>query len=193
MVPEDPLDLFKAWFDEARRVVTDDPTAMVLATADETGRPSSRFVLLKAFDKRGFVFYTNLESRKARELAVRPEAALCIYWAPLGRQVRIEGRAEPVSDAEADQYFASRPREYQIAAWASRQSAVLASRAELDERVKELERQFDGRPVPRPPFWSGFRLVADRIEFWIHRPNRLHERILYERSENGWRRSLLFP
>lgn len=192
-MPDDPLALFAAWFDEARRVVTDDPTAMVLATADASGRPSSRFVLLKAFDPRGFVFYTNLESRKARELMARPEASLCLYWAPLGRQVRIEGRAELVSDGEADEYFASRPRAYQIAAWASRQSAVLASRDELERRVEAFERQFDGRPVPRPPFWSGFRLVPDRIEFWIHRPNRLHDRILYERGADGWRRVLLFP
>jgi pyridoxamine 5'-phosphate oxidase len=191
--PDDPLNLFAAWFDEARRVVPDDPTAMVLATADETGRPSSRFVLLKAFDARGFVFYTNLESRKARELAARPEASLCVYWAPLGRQVRIEGRAELVSAAEADAYFASRPRQYQIAAWASRQSAVLSSREELERRFQALAAEFDGRPVPRPPFWSGFRVVPHRIEFWTHRPNRLHDRVLYERCADGWRRTLLFP
>lgn len=180
-------------FEQARRICVDDPTAMVLATVDAEGRPSSRFVLLKAVDERGFVFYTNLESRKARELRERPCASLCIYWAPLGRQVRIEGAVEQVSDLEADEYFATRPREYQISAWASRQSAKLSTRAELEQRVREFEAQFEGRRVPRPPFWSGFRVVPARIEFWTHQPNRLHERVLYQRDGDRWVATLLYP
>ncbi|HWP99280.1 MAG TPA: pyridoxamine 5'-phosphate oxidase [Vicinamibacterales bacterium] len=189
---DDPIERFRELFERARQVCSDDPTAMVLATADREGRPSSRFVLLKAVD-RGFVFYTNLESRKARDLRERPFAALCIHWAPLGVQVRIEGRVEPVSDEEADAYFASRPREYQISAWASRQSAPLDSLEELDRRVAEMRARFDGRPVPRPPFWSGYRVIPDRIEFWTCRPNRLHERILYERAGDRWTTTRLFP
>ncbi len=194
MTADDPIRAFVELFEQATQVCTpEDASAMVLATADAAGRPSSRFVLLKAVDRRGFVFYTNLESRKARELRQRAAASLCIYWAPLGKQVRIEGSVEQVSNPEADEYFAARPREFQVSAWASRQSAPLKSREELERRVQEVEAQFEGRPVPRPPFWSGFRIVPDRIEFWTHRPNRLHERVLYERHGDRWLASPLYP
>jgi pyridoxamine 5'-phosphate oxidase len=165
---------------------------MVLSTVDD-GQPSGRFVLLKAFDDRGFVFYTNLRSRKALALRVNRRASLCVYWAALGKQVRIEGTAEPVSDAEADAYFATRPRESQIGAWASRQSAPLQSRAALDERVDEVRKRFEGVPVPRPPFWSGYRLMPRVIEFWTRDPARLHVRELYEHVDGAWVKTLLFP
>jgi pyridoxamine 5'-phosphate oxidase len=166
---------------------------MVLSTVDEDGQPSSRFVLLKAVDDRGFVFYTNLKSRKAVALGANPHAALCFYWPVLGQQVRIEGRAEQVSDADADAYFATRPRDSQIGAWASRQSMPLASRQALDERVTEISERFKGAPVPRPPFWSGFRVVPRVIEFWTRDVARLHARERYERVGEDWSRTLLFP
>jgi len=166
---------------------------MVLATVDADGQPSARFVLLKAFDQRGFVFYTNLESRKARALAANPVAALCFYWPSIEKQVRIEGTVERVSDAEADAYFATRPVESQIGAWASTQSAVLVSRGELDARVVEARGRFAGRAVTRPAFWSGFRVVPRSIEFWTREPSRLHVRELYQRVGDGWVRTLLYP
>jgi pyridoxamine 5'-phosphate oxidase len=173
--------------------VSDEPDAMVLSTVDEDGQPSSRFVLLKAFDDRGFVFYTNLESRKARALRANPRAALCAYWPALGKQVRIEGDVEQVSDAEADAYFATRPRDSQIGAWASRQSTPLASRQVLDERVAAIVERFRNAPVPRPPFWSGLRVVPRVIEFWTRDAARLHTRERYDRVGDTWTRSLLFP
>lgn len=194
--PADPIAHFAALLDEARRVDRArlaEPTAMTLATVDDAGRPSARIVLLKDVDARGFVFYTNYESRKGRELLAHPWAALCFHWQPMERQVRVEGPVERVTDAEADAYFASRARLSRIGAWASRQSATLESDAELRQRVREVEARFAGGDVPRPPHWSGFRVVPQRIEFWHGRPYRLHERLLYERDDTGWRVRRLFP
>ena len=184
--------LFAALFARAGRECAE-PDAMVLSTVDPEGRPSARYVLLKGVDERGFVFYTNLGSRKARALAAHPHAALTFYWPPLEKQVRVEGDVERVSDAEADAYFVTRPRESQIGAWASKQSTSLASPASLDERIRNVRERFEGAPVPRPPFWSGFRVVARSIEFWTRDPARLHERVLFQRSNGQWERSLLFP
>ena len=192
MPVEDPIALFAALFERAGRECAE-PDAMVLSTVDPDGRPSARYVLLKGVDECGFVFYTNLGSRKARALAAHPHAALTFYWPPLGKQVRVEGDVERVSDADADAYFVTRPRASQIGAWASKQSASLTSPASLEERVKNVRERFDGAPVPRPPFWSGFRVVARSIEFWTRDPARLHERIIFQRHNGEWERSLLFP
>jgi pyridoxamine 5'-phosphate oxidase len=188
----EPIALFGRWFAEASQSeqLAD---AMTLATVGEDGAPAARFVLLKGFDPQGFVFYTNLESRKSIELAGEARAALCFLWKSLGRQVRIEGVAQTVTAAEADAYFASRPRDSQIGAWASRQSRELASRAVLEQSVERFARRFADRPVPRPPFWSGFRIVPQRIEFWQERPFRLHDRWLFIRDGEGWRQQRLFP
>jgi pyridoxamine 5'-phosphate oxidase len=167
---------------------------MLLATATSTGAPSVRAVLLKAVDSRGFVFYTNLESRKAGELFVNPHAALCFHWKSLARQVRVEGVAEQVSEDEADAYFASRPRGSQIAAWASDQSRPLESREQLERRVDSFTRRFEDRStILRPNFWSGFRVIPDRIEFWQDQPSRLHDRLVFIRDSGTWRRERLFP
>ncbi len=190
---QDPHSLFDAWFAEARLSEPNDAEAMALATADGEGRPSVRMVLLKGHDRAGFVFYTNLDSRKGGELAANPHAALLFHWKSLRRQVRIEGPVEPVSAGEADAYFASRGRDSQLGAWASEQSRPLAARAEFEARYEAVRARFDGGDVPRPPRWSGFRLVPDRIEFWIDRAHRLHERRLFERSGEGWREGLLYP
>jgi pyridoxamine 5'-phosphate oxidase len=192
----EPFERFGELLDGAGRRGLPEPTAMSLATADAAGRPSVRMVLLKGYDERGFVFYTNLESRKARELTENPFAALCFHWVAMETQVRIEGRAEPVSGAEADAYYATRPRGSRIGAWASAQSRPLAAYAELETRVKELEARYGEGDIPRPPFWSGFRVVPERIEFWFGRPNRLHERDLYTRLDGDphrWRKELLYP
>jgi pyridoxamine 5'-phosphate oxidase len=189
---DDPIEIFRALFERATQACIE-PDAMVLATVDADGRPSVRHVLLKAFDQRGFVFYTNLRSRKARAIATHPLASLCFYWAALERQVRVEGTVEPVLDSEADAYFATRPRESQIGAWASDQSATLASRAVLDQRIVDARARFEGRAVPRPPFWSGFRVVPDSIEFWTRDLSRLHEREKYVRDGERWIRTFLYP
>jgi pyridoxamine 5'-phosphate oxidase len=191
---EDPHALFETWLAEARGAEPNDPVAMALATADAAGRPSVRMVLMKGHDARGFVFYTNLDSRKGAELAANPEAALLFHWKSLRRQVRIEGRAEPVSDAEADAYFASRSRDSQLGAWASDQSRPLDARATFEARYEEVRARFDGVDVPRPPRWSGWRVVPERIEFWSDRPHRLHERRLFTRqADGGWTEGLLYP
>ncbi len=166
---------------------------MVLATATSDGKPSARVVLLKEYNEDGFVFYTNLESRKARELKSNPYAALCFYWEPLHYQVRVEGPVELVSNEEADRYFATRPRGSQLGAWASNQSAPLKDRETLLQRFKHYEEKFRSQPVPRPPFWSGYRVIPQRMEFWKREENRLHERVLYVRSGKVWERSLLYP
>jgi pyridoxamine 5'-phosphate oxidase len=188
----EPLTPFRRWLDEAWQ---GEPNAhaMTLATTAPDGRPSARAVLLKGLDEQGFVFYTNLESRKSKELFASPHAVLCFLWKSLNRQVRVEGPVELVGDEEADAYFASRPRDSQIGAWASDQSQPLASRAELERRVEEFSRRFGEAQVPRPPSWSGFRVVPQRIEFWQERPFRLHDRLLFIREGKEWRRELLFP
>ena len=188
----EPFAPFMRWHAEAL-AAEPDPTAMVLATATGDGLPSARVVLLKGFDARGFVFYTNLESRKSTELRDNPRAALCFLWKSVGRQVRIEGMVERVADDEADAYFATRARDSQIGAWASDQSRPLASRAELERRVEEFAERFGDDRVMRPTHWSGFRVVPQRIEFWQERPSRLHDRWLFVLQRDGWRRERLFP
>ena len=170
-----------------------DTAPVALATADAAGRPSVRMVLLRGVDERGFVFHTNYNSRKARELTVNPQAALCIHWHTLEEQIRIEGLVERLPDEESDAYFEGRPRGSQLGAWASNQSAVLPTRETLELQYREIERQFEGKAVPRPPFWGGFRLVPDRIEFWFGRPDRLHDRLVYIREDAGWRIERLYP
>jgi pyridoxamine 5'-phosphate oxidase len=195
MTAPDPIDRFVKLYEEAAQAYPIEYNAMTLSTVGADGRPSSRVVLLKGVDPSGFVFYTNLESRKGRELERTPWVALCFWWPRLECQVRIEGRATQVGDEEADAYFATRPRGSQLGAWASRQSELLPSRDLLEARVAELDRQFEGREVPRPPFWSGFRVAPERMEFWKNRPNRLHDREVYRRRAEGgpWIVERLFP
>jgi pyridoxamine 5'-phosphate oxidase len=189
-----PIEQFRTWFDEVLTSNLHEPNAMVLATATLDGRPSARVVLLKGFDERGFVFYTNYEGRKGEELETNPHCALLFYWGELERQVRVEGRVRRVPDKESDAYFAGRPRGSQLGAWASEQSRPVGDRGALEHRLRELEAEYEGREVPRPPFWGGYRVEPETIEFWQGRENRLHDRLVYLRSEDGgWRRGRLQP
>jgi len=190
---QDPLELFEHWFAEAKRAGVEVPEAMTLATATGGGVPSARMVLLKGADEDGFVFYTGYGSRKSDELEQNQRAALVFYWRPLGRQVRVEGSVERVSEPESAAYFATRPRGSQLAAWASQQSRPLRSREELDRRYAELESEYEGRDVPLPPHWGGYRLHPEAIEFWEHRENRLHDRLRYTRAREGWKVERLSP
>lgn len=190
---DDPHALFESWLAEARLAEPNDPTAMALATADAQGRPSVRMVLMKGHDERGFVFYTNLDSRKSEDLAANARAALLFHWKSLRRQVRVEGPVEPVSGTEADSYFATRGRDSQLGAWASDQSRPLDARAIFEARYEAMRRRFEGGEVPRPPRWSGWRVAPERIEFWSDRAHRLHERRLFTRSGEVWSEGLLYP
>ncbi|MBK9399364.1 MAG: pyridoxamine 5'-phosphate oxidase [Bacteroidetes bacterium] len=182
---ENPLDQFEAWMKEAIAAGVFEPNAVDLSTVND-GRPSSRIVLLKGVDKRGFVFYTNYDSRKGKEMAESPFVSLNFFWTLQARQVRIEGRIEKVSPEESDAYFASRPRDSQIGAWASAQSTVIKSREIIESNIAQLEKQYEGKDIPRPAHWGGYIVLPDRIEFWQGRPNRLHDRFLYEDSPTGW-------
>lgn len=191
----DPFEQFRRWFVEAEASEPNDPNAMTLATADIDGRPSARIVLLKDFDARGFTFYTNTESQKGRQLEVNPFAALCFHWKSVRRQIRIEGPMTGVTDAEADAYFASRPRGSRVGAWASQQSRPLADRPTLLAAVSRFEAEYEGQDVPRPSYWSGYRLTPLRIEFWHDGEFRLHDRFVFTRSHDGapWTVQRLYP
>jgi pyridoxamine 5'-phosphate oxidase len=192
MSSANPITEFLSAIERAQQRQVDTAPA-ALATADAQGRPSVRMVLLRGADERGFVFHTNYNSRKAADLAANSHAALCIHWPSLEEQIRIEGTVTRLDAAESDAYFSTRPRGSQLGAWASNQSAVLPSREQLEEHYREIERRFDGQPVPRPPFWGGFRLKPEVIEFWYGRPDRLHDRIRYRRRETAWQIERLYP
>jgi pyridoxamine 5'-phosphate oxidase len=189
----DPFALFDEWFAEARTSEPNEPEAMTAATSGADGQPSARMVLLKAHGPEGFVFYTHDQSAKGEDLAENPRAALLFHWKSLCRQVRVEGGVERVSDAEADAYFATRGRDSQLGAWASDQSRPLDRRETFETRFEEMKRRFDGQDVPRPPTWSGYRVIPQRIEFWTARPHRLHERRLFTFTGGGWTEGLLYP
>lgn len=192
---DDPFALFARWFELAKASELNDPNGMTVATADESGLPDARMVLMKDFDERGFVFYTNTQSAKGRQLEANPQAALLFHWKSLRRQVRVRGTVARVSDAEADLYFASRPRDSQIGAWASDQSRPMEGRFVLERRAAELAIKFGLKSVPRPPHWTGFRVTPIRLEFWRDRPFRLHDRLVFERAAPGapWTQSRLYP
>jgi pyridoxamine 5'-phosphate oxidase len=190
---DDPIALFQTWFADATASGIKEPSAMTVATVDPSGYPDARMILLKGVDKRGFVFYTNLESAKAQALRREPRVALCFYWTDIGKQVRIRGRANAVSNEEADAYFTTRPRLSQISAWASKQSQPMRGYFELETEVAKATLRFGLREIPRPPFWSGFRVVPERIEFWLQKPFRRHQRILYELTPEGWKKCWLYP
>jgi len=188
----DPIEQFRRWWDRARAAL-DEPNAMVLATADATGRPTARHVLLKGLDERGFVWFTNYESAKARDLDVNPRAALVFPWFPIRLQVVVSGVVTKIDAAESDAYFATRDRASQLGAWASPQSSPIPDRAWLEARVAGVEARFAGSTVPRPPYWGGYRLAPDRFEFWHNQPSRLHDRFCYERIPSGWTIERLAP
>jgi pyridoxamine 5'-phosphate oxidase len=193
-VPAQPLPLFERWFKEALQAKLLDANAVTLASLTSLGRPATRTVLLKGVDQRGFVFFTNYESQKGRELARKPYASLLFFWKELGRQVRVDGKVSKVSAVESDTYFKTRPLGSQLGAWASDQSQVIPDRPFLEQKMKAFEEMFKGRPVPRPSHWGGFRLIPDLIEFWQGRPNRLHDRIRYRRVRSGyWKIERLSP
>jgi len=196
LIPPDPIERFRSVYalaEKLDRSIIPEPNAMSLGTIGNRDQPYVRIVLLKAFDERGFVFYTSYDGRKGRQLIAHPRASLCFYWAPLSIQVRIEGRVTKVTEEEADAYFATRERRSQIGAWASRQSEPLETPTALDERVAKYEKEFEGKTVPRPEYWSGFRVWPEKIEFWKGKPNRLHERHLYTRDGEGWLIETLYP
>ena len=189
-----PIAQFRLWFNTARKTGLLKVNAMTLATVDRSGEPAARKVLLKSFDARGFSFFTNYRSPKARELASCPRAALLFHWGEHERQVRINGRVQKTSSAESDRYFRTRPRVHQINAWASHQSAVLKNREELQKQMRACEKRFRGRAIPRPPHWGGYRVIPEKMEFWQGRPDRLHDRLCYTRKKNsGWRMTRLAP
>lgn len=193
-LPADPLELVSAWYDEALRTAVPMADAMALATSTADAMPSARMVLYKGTSNGGIEFFTNYESRKARELAANPRAAAILYWPALARQIRLEGRVERLSEAESNRYFATRDRDSQLGAWASPQSQAIGSRDELERRFREIAARYPpDQPVPRPPFWGGYRLIPELIEFWISRPSRLHDRFRYSRDGIGWRIERLAP
>jgi len=192
-VAKDPFDQFTVWFEQAKAAEPADHDAASLASATSGGRPSLRMILMRGYDERGFTFYTNLESRKSRELAANPYAAMCFHWKSTARQIRIEGSVQQVSDEEADAYYETRPRESQIGAWASKQSQILEGRLTLERKVAKYAAKFALGKVPRPEFWSGYRLIPDCFEFWDKRPFRLHERTLYTKDDLEWTSVKLYP